>query len=110
MSATLAVTRRALPFVLLLAGCGQAGPTSLGDSIQRFCDIATEVDRDPSLDPSERAIQIADRSRDEIHDPDFARLMSSFATMSADARTPALRAAARENGLGEDWTCPALEL
>jgi len=100
---------RSLPLVLLLAACGEAGPTPLGDSIQRFCDIATEVDADTSLDPAERAMRIADRSRDEIDDDDFARLMASFATVAPDERTSALRAAARENGLSEEWSCPVLE-
>jgi len=103
--------RRALFAVLLLAGCGgDSGPTSLGRSIQTFCDIATEVGQDESLAPSDRAMRIADRAREEIDDPEFSELMASMATRSPDGRMAALREAATENGLGDDWRCPALEL
>lgn len=99
------------PCLLLSAaiGCGDSGPTPLGRSIQRFCDIATEVDADPSLEPVERATEVASRAQAEIHDAEFARLMASMATSSPDSRSRTLREAARANGLGDSWSCPALD-
>lgn len=72
---------------------------ALKDAYENLCNAAERSGATEDMDPSERAVKIANWIKAEVESKEVLDLMGTLATMSPESRGPALRDAAKKAGV-----------
>ena len=98
-----------MPWILaLVLGCSLiTGRGDLAQDLQRLCEVATEIEKDTSIDVSQRLNQLAKRMAAKRVGPAGVAFVKAIQKTPPAMRRKILDELLEQNGV-EDFRCPAL--